>query len=197
MSKSLHGRVAHLTPRLPGVDKAYTDKANTESTWLLISLFHWPGKAGRPLTLVNLRVFPLSYVDSAPTAFMISTRLMWGGNAICCSSFTFVSLTPNPLSCSEMSCSALPLRTSASDFQAGPCCQYESEELMQEQGRGTEKSRWNSQCDWPEPEGYDLGLFCQVPLRRDVEIWTSLNPESGRRGYSSNNPWAPFNLKRQ
>lgn len=61
MSKSLHGRVAYLTPRLPSVDKAYTDKANTESTRLLISLFHWPGKAGRPLTLVNLRVFPLSY----------------------------------------------------------------------------------------------------------------------------------------
>lgn len=42
---------------------------------------------------------------------------------------------------------------------------------MQEQGRGTEKSRWNSQCHWPEPEGYDSVLFRQVPLRRDVEIW--------------------------
>lgn len=59
---------------------------------------------------------------------------------------------------------------------------------MQEQGRGTEKSSWNSQCHWLEPEGYDLVLFRQVPLRRDVEIWTSLDPESGRRGYSSNNP---------
>ncbi|GLD54379.1 E3 ubiquitin-protein ligase ZNRF3 isoform X1, partial [Lates japonicus] len=56
-------------------------------------------------------------LDCVCTALLIRTRMMRKGNAICCSSFSIISRTPNRLSCSEMSRDALRERTSASDFQ--------------------------------------------------------------------------------
>lgn len=57
-----------------------------------------------------------SWFSTFPS-LLIGRHLMRRGNAICCSSSSIVSQSPNCLSCGEMSCDALHERTSASHFQ--------------------------------------------------------------------------------
>lgn len=151
-----------------------TKPADTEkrSAFNLIVRLAWQNWK---LRLANLHVFHCHIpFDSVHTALLISAHLMRRGIAICCSSLTFVSLTPNRLSCHEMSRGALPVHTSASDFQPTRAVSVR----VRSWGRDVAGAR-------RRPDGCG---FCLLPPRRDSETGTSLNPVSGRRGYSFHTP---------